>query len=309
MFGRPTAANGDAVAAAQRRLDALAATFSTGSRAETDSAGNRSVSREEALAEGDDETDASELTGLGAGVRQEARATPGRGGRHRARKGAAMEYGRWDITTHHVTLAAVTVAALVAVTAWWILRAEPETVSVTSERALPTTLSPSDVFPAQVPLRETAATTGKPTSDASVIVDVAGKVRRPGIVELPAGARVADALDSAGGVRPGVDIAALNLARLLVDGEQIVVGLEVPILEPSPESLGTIAGTPTPLRVDLNSATAEQLETLPGIGPVTAAAILAWRAENGAFTAVDELLEVSGIGDATLAEVEAYVYV
>jgi len=220
-----------------------------------------------------------------------------------------MEYGRWDITTHHVTLAAVTVAVLVAVTAWWILRAEPETVSVTSERALPTTLSPSDVFPAQVPLRETAATTGKPTSDASVIVDVAGKVRRPGIVELPAGARVADALDSAGGVRPGVDIAALNLARLLVDGEQIVVGLEVPILEPSPESLGTIAGTPTPLRVDLNSATAEQLETLPGIGPVTAAAILAWRAENGAFTAVDELLEVSGIGDATLAEVEAYVYV
>jgi competence protein ComEA len=152
-----------------------------------------------------------------------------------------------------------------------------------------------------------AAANAATVAGALVVVDVAGRVRRPGIVELPAGSRVVDALRAAGGARHGVDTSTLNLARLLVDGEQIVVGLDVPassaVASPMPTAAGPVAS------VNLNTATLEQLDTLPGIGPVTAQAILDWRTENGSFTSVDELLEVSGIGDATLADIEAYVYV
>ena len=145
-----------------------------------------------------------------------------------------------------------------------------------------------------------------------LVVDVAGKVRRPGIVELPAGSRVIDALAAAGGARPGVDTADLNLARPLVDGEQIVVGLEVPSVPP-----GSAGGAPPPVgstsvapaSVDINTADQVELETLPGIGPVTAQSILAWRTENGLFSSVDQLLDVSGIGEATLADIEPYVHV
>lgn len=119
-----------------------------------------------------------------------------------------------------------------------------------------------------------------------------------------------DAIRAAGGARPGVSTTSLNLARLLVDGEQIVVGLNVPAVDlvPSPAIPGTSTATAI-ASVDLNTASQEELETLPGIGPVTAASILAWRTENGAFTSVDELLEVSGIGDVTLSNIEAYVHV
>jgi len=228
----------------------------------------------------------------------------------------AKEFGRWDITTHHVTLVALMVALLIAVTAWWVLRAKPEAGTVSSERTLPSPVSaPAGTTPVTPPTSgELAATLSAATMSPSVIggsvvVDVAGKVRRPGIVELPAGSRIVDALDSAGGVRPGVDTASLNLARVLVDGEQIVVGLEIPVMPPTAAALGGSPSPQTPAMIDLNTATAEQLDTLPGIGPVTAAAILTWRAENGAFSAVDELLEVSGIGDATLADIQAHVYV
>ena len=111
-----------------------------------------------------------------------------------------------------------------------------------------------------------------------------------------------------GGARPGVDLASLNLARLLVDGEQIVVGV--------PPSAG-VAGAASPLPpgstdgplVNLNTADQALLETLPDVGPVTAEAIIAWRTEHGGFTAIDELLEVDGIGDATLAELSPHVTV
>jgi competence protein ComEA len=123
---------------------------------------------------------------------------------------------------------------------------------------------------------------------------------------------VVDAIRAAGGARPNVSLTALNLARLLVDGEQIVVGVEVPVMTGRPASQGVTGPTDSPMTiapVSLNTATAEQLDTLPGIGPVTAQAILQWRADNGAFTTVDELLEVSGIGDATLDDIRPYVYV
>jgi competence protein ComEA len=134
---------------------------------------------------------------------------------------------------------------------------------------------------------------------------VVGKVRRPGIAVLPPGARVVDAVEAAGGVRRGVDPATVNMARLLSDGEQVVVGGPPgsPAGPPAPTS-GPAAGGGL---VNLNTADQAALETLPGVGPVTAAAILEWRAEHGAFTAVEELLEVSGIGDATLAEIAPHV--
>jgi competence protein ComEA len=106
-----------------------------------------------------------------------------------------------------------------------------------------------------------------------------------------------------------VQTRSLNLARPLVDGEQIVVGLRVPAVGGSPGTGVTPTTGSSIAPVNLNTATAEQLDTLPGIGPVTAQAILDWRTENGSFTSVDELLEVSGIGDATLADIAPYVYV
>jgi len=109
-------------------------------------------------------------------------------------------------------------------------------------------------------------------------------------------------------VSPRTDTSSLNLARVLVDGEQIVVGLDVPVVSGAPPVPSTYTGEAIS-PVNLNTATGVELETLPGIGPVTAAAILQWRTEMGAFSSVDELLEVSGIGDATLSELAPYVYV
>ncbi len=128
---------------------------------------------------------------------------------------------------------------------------------------------------------------------ADVEVDVAGKVRRPGLVKLAAGARVADALAATGGVLPGVSTAGFSLARKLVDGEQILVGLPPPaaVNAPSPGAGPTSAGP-----VDLNTATVADLDGLPGIGPVLAQRILDWRAAHGSFASVDQLREVSGLG-------------
>jgi competence protein ComEA len=131
---------------------------------------------------------------------------------------------------------------------------------------------------------------------------------------LPAGSRVIDAIRAAGGTRPDARLRTVNLARLLVDGEQLLVGLpgandpSVPTSsEPGQTSTG---GTGSGVaRVDLNTATQEQLEALPQIGPVTAQAILAWRRQHRRFSSVDELLEVRGIGDATLAQLRPFVYV
>ncbi|MBA3311300.1 MAG: ComEA family DNA-binding protein [Nocardioidaceae bacterium] len=240
---------------------------------------------------------------------REAPATVRRPGRH-ADRSAVGQLGRWGVTTQHVTLVALVALALVALAAWWVLRSvpEPEPVQFANSRRLPDSVAAPPITPA-APMSAGAPPVSTPSGGAFVtpmpgplVVDVAGKVRRPGIVELPAGSRVTDAIRSAGGVRPGVDTTALNLARLLIDGEQIVVGIDVPTpaLVPSPVSTSGVSTSATIAPVNLNTATEEQLDTLPGIGPVTAASILAWRTENGAFTTVAELLEVSGIGDATL---------
>ncbi|MER6102081.1 ComEA family DNA-binding protein [Streptomyces sp. NPDC001832] len=138
---------------------------------------------------------------------------------------------------------------------------------------------------------------------------MSGKVRRPGIHRLPSGARVADALRAAGGARPGIDLAGLNRARVLMDGEQIVVG--APPGLPAASGTGAAAtggsGSPTTGPVSLNSATVEQLDTLPGVGPVLAQHIVDYRTQHGGFRSVDELREVNGIGDRRFADLQPLV--
>jgi competence protein ComEA len=153
-----------------------------------------------------------------------------------------------------------------------------------------------------------AATTAP--GPAELVVHVAGRVRAPGVVHLPLGSRVLDAVEAAGGADDGVDLSGLNLARLVADGEQVLVGVAPPpsaamIPAGPPGGPATADGGP----IDLNTATADLLDTLPGVGPTLAGRILEWREQHGRFSSVDELLEVSGIGPKTFAELEPLVTV
>ncbi len=158
--------------------------------------------------------------------------------------------------------------------------------------------------PEPAPNLPVAAIASAPPSRApDVIVDIAGKVVSPGLRTLADGSRVADALSAAGGVIPGTDLTALNLARRLVDGEQIHVGIPIP-----PAAVVNQSATqPGPL--DLNTATLAQLDTLPGVGTVTAQRILDWRTSHGRFTKVDQLGDVDGIGPARFATLKPLVIV
>ncbi len=174
--------------------------------------------------------------------------------------------------------------------------------------------SGSSVAGAVVPSAPVGAAPAGPVSSPVVVVAVAGKVRRPGLVRLPAGARVADAIAAAGGVSPGADIGLLNLARPLSDGEQVVVGIPGAVPDPGltvPPGTGA-AVTPTPTAggpVDLNTATLDQLDALPGVGPVTAQKILDYRTAHGPFRSIDQLRDVGGIGDVRFAALENKVTV
>ena len=160
---------------------------------------------------------------------------------------------------------------------------------------------------------------GAPTPTAVVTVHVVGQVRRPGIVTLDAGARVADAIEEVGGATGRADLDGVNLARLLVDGEQVVVpkpGETAPPAgapaqgPPAGGGAGAPGAAPAPgTPVNLNTADLATLETLPGVGPVLAQRILDWRTEHGRFTAVEELGEVSGIGDKIYAQLAPEVTV
>jgi competence protein ComEA len=136
-----------------------------------------------------------------------------------------------------------------------------------------------------------------------LVVDVAGAVRRPGLYHLGAGTRVNDAVAAAGGASPRADLAAVNLAAPLADGEQVVVPVRGAAGTAASPSAGGAAAAP----VDLNSATAEQLDTLPGVGPSTAAKIVAYRQEHGAFHSLAELDAVPGIGAGRLAQLKGLV--
>jgi competence protein ComEA len=141
-----------------------------------------------------------------------------------------------------------------------------------------------------------------PPSVRLLVVDVAGAVRRPGLYRLAQGARVADAIARAGGLTRHAERTAVNLAAPLADGEQVLVGARG---APVAGAAGAPAGTSGP--VSLSSATAEQLDALPGVGPVTAEKIVAYRQEHGPFTSVDGLDAIPGIGPARLADLRPLV--
>ena len=129
----------------------------------------------------------------------------------------------------------------------------------------------------------------------AIVVHVAGEVRDPGVYELPAGSRVTDAIDRAGGPASGALTDSINLAAKLADGQQVVV--------PAKAGNGSVAGvtaTAEDAPISLGSATVEQLDTIEGIGPVTAADIIAFRDEQGGLSSIDELDQITGIGPATM---------
>ncbi|KRF15572.1 hypothetical protein ASG90_12005 [Nocardioides sp. Soil797] len=200
-----------------------------------------------------------------------------------------------------LAVVAVVIAVGLGVTAWWVIRDDPGVpvaAPATGSSAGPSLATP--VASAGAPGAEDGSSAGQ------VIVDVAGKVRRPGIVVLEPGSRVIDAIKAAGGARRGADLTGLNRARPVQDGEQIVVGVAAPpgvAASAAPSSGGATTGE----LVSLNTATTTELETLPGVGPVTAAAIVDWRETNGGFASVDQLLEVDGIGEKTLAQLAPHV--
>jgi competence protein ComEA len=244
-------------------------------------------------------------------------------GRHAARRvGSAVAdalpetlRGRALLGPGQVAVVAVLVALGLAATCWWVVRSDSGEVVAPVAPAPAGDLVSAESPDARAPGAASApasprpvGATGSPSAaGAPVTVDVTGKVRRPGIAVLDAGARVVDALEAAGGARPGVDLSALNLARPLVDGEQILVGVPTPpgLVASAAPAAGATAG---PL-VNLNTASQAELETLPDVGPVTAEAIIAWRTEHGGYSAVEELLEVDGIGDVTLSKLAPHVTV
>ncbi|MFF3324402.1 helix-hairpin-helix domain-containing protein [Streptomyces sp. NPDC002889] len=194
------------------------------------------------------------------------------------------------------TLAALAVvlvaAAVFAAQHFWVGR--PHSVRA------PELVHQGAAAPPEPPSGQPAPSPGPPPADARptarIVVDVSGKVRRPGVLRLPAGSRVADALAAAGGVRTGTD---------LTDGEQVAVGVPA-----APGTGGTgapAAAAPAAGPVSLSVATVEQLEALPGVGPVLAQHIVDYRTRNGGFRSVEELREVNGIGERRFADLENLV--
>ena len=225
-------------------------------------------------------------------------------GRHRAERHrpkvvtvpSRLDRGRTAVTRSAVmsVLAVILVVVLVSGVrvAWAVRDSRPEVLTDLPAR--------SAVEPASSTATETVA---------SAVVHVAGQVARPGIVRLASGSRVVDAVEAAGGPLPDADLAAVNLARPVVDGEQVYVPKPG---EAAPAAPGVAAGGGAAVDgapIDLNTADASALDSLPGVGPVLAERIIAWRTEHGRFTSVDELGEVSGIGEKLLGQIRDRVTV
>ncbi|MGX1269901.1 competence protein ComEA [Streptomyces phaeoluteigriseus] len=206
-----------------------------------------------------------------------------------------------------LSVVVVAVAAF-AVQHFWTGRAQPvrapEVVQAAAPYGVDERGGPVDSSPSAPAPGGAAGTAG-----TEIVVDVSGKVRDPGIHRLPAGSRVVDALTAAGGVRPGTDTDGLNRARFLVDGEQVVVGGPPGAGGPAAGggSGGAAMGAGTPAPVSLNTATVDQLDTLPGVGPVLAQHIVAYRTQHGGFRSVDELREVNGIGERRFSDLRDLV--
>lgn len=205
------------------------------------------------------------------------------------------------VARQRIAIAFIAVLALAAAGTLW-LNAQPRAADPLSSPASsaggPGLVLPRAGAAAAAPEGNAAATGG-----GMIAVDVVGRVQRPGLVHLPQGSRVLDAIEAAGGTAPGAELEAVNLARKIVDGEQIRIPRhgEVPAAPPAdggPAS-GAVPGDATGqpgVPLDLNTATAEQLDTLPGVGEVTANQIIAYRTAHP-FTSIDDLRQVPGIGD------------
>jgi competence protein ComEA len=202
-----------------------------------------------------------------------------------------------------IVTAAVTVLA-VGAGGWWLLRTPPPP----TEAGLPYAATSTTASSATTAVAAETAST-EVTSSAAVVVHVAGAVSEPGVYELPSGSRVHAAIDAAGGPLPKAEPSALNLAAPLVDGERIYVprvGEDVPVAAVDVVTSGADDAQPSG-PIDVNHATVEQLDELPGIGPATADAIVDHRQQNGPFAAVDDLEAVRGIGPAKLEAIRDLV--
>jgi competence protein ComEA len=226
-------------------------------------------------------------------------------GRHRM-PGAAVRLDPGRRGVWSLWLAGAVAAVLVVAWTWWQrpqVHAVPAASSVSASASIGTAASGS-------PGRgrpPTPAAVGGPTSasPAALVVSVIGRVHHPGLVTLVPGARVADALAAAGGLLPGADAATVNLAAVVTDGQQIAVGVPGVPGDPAGPTPSTGAGGGAP--VHLNSATAADLDGLPGIGPVLAQRIVDYRLQQGPFTSVDQLDDVPGIGPALFAQLRKRV--
>ncbi len=241
-----------------------------------------------------------------------------------------------DLQVRPVAVVAVILVTLIAAAIfgvrWWRAEQGSTPVPVAPVAAEPSPEAPAPVpdaahpsegpgaIPSVEPSVSGAGSTAAPVeASADVIVHVAGEVHQPGVVTVPAGSRVRDAVDAAGGLTSEADTSRINLARPVTDGERIWLphpGQEVPPLsEPAtpapggPLGQGVDPAAEPPAREPININTADQavLEELPGVGPVTAGAIVQWRTDHGGFSTPDELLEVSGIGEATLEKLRPHV--
>ena len=202
----------------------------------------------------------------------------------------------------------VVIVLLLAAVGFWYTRSLPRPIDIATDAA-PMAVASSEPS-ASVAVAASASTLASPST--TLIVDVTGWVRKPGVFAFEPGDRVIDAVERAGGARDNADLTLLNLAAPLVDGQQILVpkeGAEVPGTVP-----GTTPGTTgvpgaTGGLVNINTADEATLETLNGVGPVLAASIIAYRTEHGPFTSIDQLDEVSGIGPATMEDLRSQVTV
>lgn len=190
-------------------------------------------------------------------------------------------------------------AGVVLVSVWGLLRAQTVPLETPAVAASPSVVSPSTPSPTPTPVRWA--------------VHIQGAVVHPGVVYVPAGSRVIEVVAAAGGFTADADAADLNLAAQIPDGAQILIGTTSQprgeVRTGASTTGGTTGASAANGLVDLNTATLEQLDQLPGVGPVTAQAIIAWRTQHGRFTAVAELQEVDGIGPKTFAQVEPHVRV
>jgi competence protein ComEA len=211
-------------------------------------------------------------------------------------------------------VAVAVIAALALAAGGWVLLGRSDApVDVELPRATPGAATPSGGAAALAGGSSdhgSATTTAVPSTN--IVVDVVGAVVRPGLVTVGSGARVADAVTAAGGGRHDADLDQVNLAQPLTDGVRVVI----PVIGQTPPTVGGVSGTnasattdgtPPTGPIDLNTATAEQLDSLPGVGPATAKAIIDHRTKNGPFRSVDDLLDVRGIGPAKLDALRAAV--